>query len=144
VPHDELSAPTAGTAERTAGPDKVFKSARRPGLQHGSVPELQVLNMCWQLILPDVIEVRVRSDAEPTPWPFFCCAAVLSLSTCSSFALALCAKVLTSFMMSCSIAAVAKQSEQLRWNKAWLLLFLCASRSLCIKALHLLMYFCSN
>jgi hypothetical protein len=46
----------------------------------------------------------VRSDADPTPCPFFCCAAVLSLSTCSSFALAWCAKVLTSFMMSCRTA----------------------------------------
>lgn len=69
---------------------------------------MQELNLSWhyQLLLPDVMEVRVRSDADPTLWPFFCCAAVLSLSTCSSFALAWCAKVLTSFMMSCSTAAV--------------------------------------
>jgi hypothetical protein len=70
---------------------------------------MQELNLGWrcQLLSPDVMEVRVRSEADPTPCPFFCCAAVLSLSTCSSFALAWCAKVLTSFMMSCSTAAVA-------------------------------------
>lgn len=58
---------------------------------------LHVLALCRQWLLlpaglitrtPDVIDVRVRSDADPTPCPFFCCAAVLSFSTCSSFALA--------------------------------------------------------
>lgn len=92
-------------------PVRALAVFRRLELNTATVLPNQRNTCCKQLLArctPDVIDVRVRSDADPTPCPFFCCAAVLSLSTCSSFALAWCAKVLTSFMMSCRAVHVGQ------------------------------------
>lgn len=56
--------------------------------------EAAALADSWRAIsppqhIPDVIDVLVRSDAEPIPCPFFCRAAAFILSIASIFAFAL-------------------------------------------------------
>jgi hypothetical protein len=56
-------------------------------------------------ILPAVMDVRVRSDAEPTPWPFFLTAAALAWSRAWISPLTLCASTLTSLTTDCRKAS---------------------------------------